>query len=162
MFFTSNSIHLTGAIANFLSVASALQQQQAKTSSSNTVPTTMHTSIAQSIQEQDLLQQQRDLASSNLSKLAEQGEGHEGNTDPSSRSPSFTRYSSPSPNNSASAMSSSFLANANMTATNANMLQGKSIKLFQPLRQSDLPESFHHVTLPILAMNVSVPVKKIY
>ena len=108
-----------GAIANFLSV---LQQQQAKTSSSNTVPTTMHSSIAQSIQEQDLLQQQqRDLASSNLSKL--EGEVHEGNTDQASRSPSFTRYSSPSPNN--IAVTSSFLANATMTATNANMLQGK-------------------------------------
>jgi hypothetical protein len=102
-----------------------LQQQQAKTSSSNTVPTTMHSSIAQSIQEQDLLQQQqRDLASSNLSKLEGQpGEVHEGNTDQASRSPSFTRYSSPSPNN--IAVTSSFLANATMTATNANMLQGK-------------------------------------
>lgn len=117
----SNFLFL-GAIANFLSV---LQQQQAKTSSSNTVPTTMHSSIAQSIQEQDLLQQQqRDLASSNLSKLEGQpGEVHEGNTDQASRSPSFTRYSSPSPNN--IAVTSSFLANATMTATNANMLQGK-------------------------------------
>ena len=81
----SNFLFL-GAIANFLSV---LQQQQAKTSSSNTVPTTMHSSIAQSIQEQDLLQQQRDLANS---KLDQQGSEPNENVDQASRSPSFTRY----------------------------------------------------------------------
>ena len=89
----------TGAIANFLSVASALQ---AKSSSINTVPTN------------SLLENPEFLPKSEVDP-----EAHD------AKSPNFTRYSSPSPSTT-SVTSASFLPNT-MTATNANMLQGTTI-----------------------------------